>query len=71
MLDGAQILRVLKASLIESESGEEGQAQWWCGLVPLNRGALREPYQFSEIPNSHQCVLISGAREFLLGCCPS
>jgi hypothetical protein len=31
---------VQKASLIESEGGEEGQAQWWCGLVPLNRGGL-------------------------------
>jgi len=30
--------RVQKASLIESEGCEEGQAQWWCGLVPLNRG---------------------------------
>jgi hypothetical protein len=32
---------VQKASLIESEGGEEGQVQWCCGLVPLNRGALR------------------------------
>jgi hypothetical protein len=22
-----------KASVIESEGGEEGQVQWWCGLV--------------------------------------
>jgi len=25
-------VRVQKASLIESEGGEEGQAQWWCGF---------------------------------------
>jgi hypothetical protein len=33
--------RVQKASLIESEGGEGDQAQWWCGLVPLNRGGTQ------------------------------